>query len=228
MKHCTHCYLIINMIIIVLAQLACQANPSMPTDTAIPSTPTATPTATRTPTIAPSTTPTRTPTLVPTSTQSPRATVVLPTLSEAQAMLVLDGEPYIRECPISTISGSVVWVEPGPKPGTILVLNQVPPELLNALGLEKQPDLLLDISPVLTTGGFKGQAVFRYGTIFYGATTGSVKIAGQDRRNINGAKVIAKESGGTEASPPLFGQIDDTGCSKLSFELDPPFIASTH
>jgi hypothetical protein len=161
---------------------------------------------------------------IPTLTAAP--TVVLPTVSADNILITLHDEPLISDCPISTVSASVVWVEPGPEEGTIVLLGSVPPEYLQILGLSAPPELVLDMSPVLTTEGFKGQNPFRIGTKFYGAVTGPVRIGGQDRRNLNGAAVVAKSLDGSALSENdiIFGP-NTVNCGIVTFDLNPPSLA---
>lgn len=222
MNRCKPFQLLLGLCLAVLLSGACGA-PAQPTaaPTAVP--PTVAPTTT--PTVVPTATPTAVPTATPTPTITPTPTpeIVLPPLSASDYTLVLHSEPLINECPVSALSESVVWVEPGPEEGTIVILDRVPPEYLQALGLTEPPALQVVVIPIITTEGVKGQSPFSLGTRFYGAVTGPVRIGGQDRRNMNGATVIANDSNGMRVpETSLFAGTNTVDCRTVVFDLDPP------
>lgn len=171
---------------------------------------------------------THTPISTPSPTIVPTPTISVPTVPANDVLMIIDGELLISQCPITSASASIVWVEPGPEEGSIAVLGKVPPEYLQVLGLSASPDLIISLVPVLTSGGFKGQDPFSFGTKFYGGVSGPVHIAGQYRRNMNGATVAAWDKNGSRLSESdiLFGQTQ-VDCSRVMFDLDPPYLAYT-
>ncbi len=225
MNRCKPFQLLFGLCLAALLAGACGA-PAQPTAAPAAIPPTAAPA--NTPTPAPTRTPTPAPTATPTPTITPTPTpeIVLPPVSAADFTIVLHAEPLIDECPISQPSGSVVWVEPGPEEGTIAILDRVPPEYLQALGLTEPPALQMVVIPIITTEGVKGQSPFSLGTRFYGAVTGPVRIGGQDRRNMNGATVIAKGPSGMRLPETdlIFGP-NPVDCRSIVFDLDPPSLS---
>ncbi|MDO8586335.1 MAG: hypothetical protein Q7T82_04785 [Armatimonadota bacterium] len=93
-------------------------------------------------------------------------------------------------------SASVVWVEPGKNPGTIIMTTDAsliqPAAWESVLSQEgKRPDLKLEFADRIRLGG--GETVFFLGegTTYWGATKGTVKILGHDYSNLKGAIMTA-------------------------------------
>jgi hypothetical protein len=93
------------------------------------------------------------------------------------------------------LSGSVIWVEPGDDPQTVVVTTD--PAFVESsaraalvLGGQALPPLKLEfyLSPV--EKGFAHQFLFGEGTQYWGATKGPVRLNGQVYTNLKGVRVV--------------------------------------
>jgi len=92
-------------------------------------------------------------------------------------------------------STSVIWVEPGTQPGTIIITTDpedVDPKSLAVLGLRREtmPKLRLEFHMVMQVGGMELKYLLGDGAQYWGATKGPVVLDGKEYRNLKGAKVI--------------------------------------
>ena len=92
-------------------------------------------------------------------------------------------------------SESALWVEPGDKPGSIVITTDVagiPAATLEILGISSQvrPNLKLQFHVIPRAGGgFELPFLFGEGTEYWGATKGPVDLGGKQFSKLRGAKV---------------------------------------
>ena len=109
-------------------------------------------------------------------------------------------------------STSVIWVEPGEQPGTVIVTTDpenVEPGSLTALGLRREtmPKLRLEFHVVMQVGGAEFRYLLAKGAKYWGATKGPVSLNGKAYRNLTGAEVRQVAKRGTQGQGfPVFGQ----------------------
>ena len=133
----------------------------------------------------------------------------------------LMGDPASPEStdPSAPDSSSTLWVEPGERPGQVVVTtnpSSIPDTGLKALGLARNeiPPLSLEL---WTPGRNEMVLLLSNGTRYWGATKGPVTIGGREYRNMRDVKinsVSAKRPG------PLrtLGPVDATQPSHLEYK----------
>jgi len=99
-------------------------------------------------------------------------------------------------------STSVIWVEPGDQPGTVIVTTDpesVESDSLTALGLRREtmPKLRLEFHVVMQVGGAEFRYLLGKGAKYWGATKGPVSLDGKTYRNLKGAEVRQVAKRGT-------------------------------
>jgi hypothetical protein len=107
-------------------------------------------------------------------------------------------------------STSVIWVEPGEEPNSVVVTTDpeaVESRALAVLGIGSVPKLKLEFHPVMKVGGQELRFLFGNGAEYWGATKGPVSLAGETYRNLKGAKVrqVAASATGADVFMPGFG-----------------------
>jgi hypothetical protein len=114
------------------------------------------------------------------------------TLEVAEYMNTLKNAQLLGTGANGPKSGSVVWVEPGQTPGSIIMTTDASLISSNSwtsvmLATGNRPQFKLEFSSVLRLGGAIPVFLLGEGTTYWGATKGPVSILGRTYSNLKGA-----------------------------------------